>query len=340
MRVLLTGHRGYLGSVLLPQLMAAGHRVQGLDSDLYRECRLEPLTPCPEQHKDVRDVEPRDLAGCEGLIHLAGLSNDPLGDLNPELTDQINAQASLRLFACAREAGVRRLVFASTCSLYGGADGAWADESTPPSPLTPYARSKARVEEALRTGAGNGLEWTCLRLATVYGPSPTLRFDLVLNNLVAYALSHGEVLLKSDGQAWRPLLHVEDAARAFLAALEAPAACGASQSFNVGSSLENYQVATLAELVQAAVPGTALRSVPEPCHDHRSYRVDCGAIARELGYQPRWTAADGARQLAERYRGRGIGPKQFEGERYSRVAHLQSLQRRGLLDAELRWVPR
>ncbi len=336
MRILLTGHHGYIGSVLLPRLLERGHEVRGLDCDYFASCRVERAVDCPGRWADIRDATRADLAGCDTVIHLAGLSNDPLGDLDPALTEAINTAASLRLYRLAAEAGVRRFVFASTCAVYGGAGEAWCDESSPTAPLTVYARSKLRVEEALREA--DGPDWVCLRLATLYGPSPYLRFDLVLNNLVAYAISQGHILLKSDGHAWRPLLHVADAGRAFQHAAEAPAEAVRGHIFNVGSRAENFRVVDIARLVAAAVPTAPLRFAPDGGRDARSYRVDGSAFAAAVDFRPAWSAAQGAVELAERYRALGIGPEAFEGARYSRIGHLRALREAGRLDAEGRWA--
>ncbi len=339
MRVLVTGHLGYVGTVLTPLLTAAGHAVTGLDTDFFRACGFGPQPPAPAGViKDVRDVEPADLDGFDAVIHLAGLCNDPLGDLDPDITMAINHQAAVRLAEIARERGVPRFVAASSCSVYGAAGEDWLDEDAGFNPVTAYAESKLRMERDIGALADDRFTPVFLRAATVYGVSPRIRFDLVINNLTAWAHATGVVLLKSDGAAWRPVLHVEDMARAFVAALEAPAERVHNRAFNVGASIDNYRVRELAEAVRAGVPGARLEQVDAPLHDRRSYRVNCDRIAATLpGARPRWRPADGIRELAEAFAALAPTSEEFEGVRYQRLAHLRHLRASGALDATLRW---
>jgi nucleoside-diphosphate-sugar epimerase len=339
MRILVTGHKGYIGTVMAPLLANAGHEVVGLDSDLFEECTFgEPPREFPSIRKDLRDVEHSDLEGFEAIIHLAGLSNDPLGNLNPDLTYDINFHASVRLAQLAKEVGVSRFVFSSSCSTYGAAGDKILDETAEFNPVTPYGRSKVLVEQGVAKLAGPGFSPTFLRNATAYGVSPRLRFDLVLNNLTAWALTTGRVFIKSDGSPWRPIVHIEDISRAFLAVLEVPRELVHSQAFNVGRSEENYQIRDLAEIVKETVPGCTIEFAADAGPDKRCYRVDFGHIARTLpGFQPQWDARRGARELYEAYKNASLRVEDFEGVRYKRIDHIQKLLASGRLDSHLRW---
>ena len=340
-RVLVTGHEGYIGPILTPLLQASGHEVTGLDSGLFRECSIWPLPPVPTVRKDIRDIDAGDLAGFDAVIHLAGLSNDPLGDLNPTLTYEINHLATVRLAVLAKAAGVGRFLYASTCSVYGAAGDAFLDERSPFNPVTPYADSKMRSEQDLARLADERFSPVCLRAATAYGASPLLRFDLVVNNLVAWAAATGLVYLKSLGTSWRPLVHIEDIARAYLALLEAPRTLVHNQAFNVGRSEENYRISDVAEIVRQTVPGTRIEFAGDAEADLRNYRVSCDRLAREVPFwQPRWTVADGAREVYQAIRDSGLGSQDFEGPRYSRIAYIRQLIAEGRLDAELHWRKR
>jgi nucleoside-diphosphate-sugar epimerase len=340
MRVLLTGHHGYIGAILAPMLLEAGHKVVGLDSDLFYSCTYgDWKESIPSIRKDIRDVELEDVKGYDAVLHLAGLSNDPLGDLNPDLTLEINHRASVRLAELAKQAGVQRFIFSSSCSNYGAAGDIILDESSAFNPVTPYGRSKVLVEQDVSRLADSSFSPTFLRNATAYGVSPFLRFDLVLNNLTAWALSTGKVYLKSDGSPWRPIVHIEDISRAFLAVLHAPLDKVHNEAFNVGQTSENYRVRELAQIVAETVPGCEVSFAPDAGPDKRNYRVNCDKIQRVLPeFKPKWTARKGAQELFESYKNLGIALEDFEGPRYKRIAHLRELLDGQEIDLRLRWT--
>lgn len=339
MRILITGHRGYIGTVMAPLLADAGHEVVGLDSDLFRECTFgEPPREFPLIRKDLRDVQLSDIKGFDAVIHLAGLSNDPLGNLNPNLTYDINHHASVRLARLSKEVGVKRFLFSSSCSTYGAAGDKILDETAEFNPVTPYGRSKVLVEQEVALLAAPEFSPVFLRNATAYGVSPRLRFDLVLNNLTAWALTTGRVFIKSDGTPWRPIVHIEDISRAFLAALEAPRDLIHNQAFNVGRSEENYQIRDLAEIVKETVPGCTIEFAADAGPDKRCYRADFGRILKTLpAFQAKWDARSGAKELYEAYKKVGLRVEDFEGPRYKRIDHIQGLLASGRLNADLRW---
>jgi len=340
MRILVTGHEGYIGTVLVPMLVGEGHEVIGLDSNLFEQCAFgESVPDIPHQRKDIRDVEIEDLSGYDAVVHLAGLSNDPLGDLDPALTHEINCLASVRLARLAKKAGVTRFVFSSSCSTYGAAGEQMIDEEGELRPVTPYGRSKVLVERDVAKLADSSFSPTFLRNATAYGVSPRLRFDLVLNNLVAWAFTTGLVYLKSDGSAWRPIVHVEDIARAFIAALRAPRMLVHNHAFNVGRNDENYRIRELAEIVRQTVPGCRIEYAKGASADGRCYKVDCGKLPRMLPeFKPRWNARLGAEQLFETFQKTSLGVDDFEGPRYKRIDHIKQLHSLGRLDSALRWT--
>jgi len=339
MRVLLTGHEGYIGTILVPWLWARNHEVVGLDSGLFRECTLRSaIRPVPTIRKDVRDVELGDLDGVEAVIHLAGLSNDPLGNLNPRLTFEINHEAAVRLAELAKRAGVRRFLYASTCSVYGAAGDDMLDENSAFNPVTPYAESKVRSEVDLRRLADRTFCPVYLRAATAYGVSPLLRFDLAVNNLVAWAATTGRVFLKSLGTSWRPLVHIEDIALAYITLLHAPEEKVHNQAFNIGRTEENYRISDVAEIVRQAVPNTRIEFAPDASPDLRNYRVSCDRIARELPeYRTHWTVAHGVEEVYQAIADTGLSSDHFEGPRYNRIAYLKQLLAQGRVVDDLRW---
>jgi len=340
MKVLVTGHRGYIGSVLLPLLLARDHEVHGLDTDLFRACTFDGVLPeVPEVIADVRDLTAEHVEGFDAIIHLAGLSNDPLGDYNPNLTEDINHQGSVRLARLAKEARVERFLFASSCSNYGGGGQDFLDENATFNPVTPYGVSKVAVERGVGPLADDRFSPTFLRASTAYGMSPRIRFDLVVNNLTAWAFTTGEVHLKSDGSPWRPLVHVEDIARAYVAILEADRDLVHNRAFNVGTTSENYQIREVAEIVHDVVPNCEIGFAEGAEPDKRCYRVDCNLLSRTVhGFKPQWTVRRGVEQLLEAYQRVGLTLDDFEGPRFKRIGHVKQMLDNGRLDKTLRWT--
>jgi nucleoside-diphosphate-sugar epimerase len=340
-RVLVTGHHGYLGSLVTPALLERGHEVAGLDAFLYRGCDLFHSDPKVERlDLDVRDVTAAHFEGFEAIVHLAALSNDPLGEVDPRLTAEINFEATLVMARAAKQAGVRRFVFASSCSMYGAADeDTDTTEEAPLRPLTAYAESKARAEEALMQLADDSFSPVFLRNATAYGVSPRLRLDVVLNNLVAWGFTTGRITLMSDGTPWRPIVHVQDIARCVARILEAPKEAVHNEAFNVGSNSENYQVRDLAEIVHDAIPGCTIGYADGAGPDPRSYRVDFSKLADAFpDLQFGWTAPAGALELLESYRAAGLTSAQLHGHKFIRLKHIKFLLETGALNDELRWI--
>ena len=342
MKILVTGTEGYIGARLAPWLEAAGHEVTGLDIGLYRDGCLYldpqgiPFGP-RTVYKDLRTVTPADFTGVDAVIHLAELSNDPLGQNRPEITFKINHEGTLRVAAAAREAGVRRFVYASSCSVYGVGTGEFLDETSPTNPQTTYAECKVRVERDLLPMADDRFSVVFLRNATAYGPSPRMRFDIVLNDLCALARTKKKIAMVSDGSPWRPIVHIEDICEAMRCAAEAPAASINGQIFNVGQTKENYRVREIAQIVAAAFPGCEVSAGP-PSSDNRSYRVSFDKISTGLpGYRARWTAAQGADELRRLFERIEFSQDTYEIRAFTRLKQLKYLQRTGQIDDDLFW---
>jgi nucleoside-diphosphate-sugar epimerase len=339
--VLVTGHDGYIGVVLVPMLAAAGHDVVGLDTCLYEGCDFGEQPPVSALRKDVRDVTAADLGGFDAIVHLAALSNDPVGDLNPDCTYAVNHRASVSLAQAAKHAGVERFLFSSSCSLYGAASEDWLDEGAAFNPVTPYGESKVLAESDIGRLADDSFSPSFLRNATAHGLSPRHRGDLVVNNLTAFAFATGEVLMRSDGTPWRPLVHVEDISRVFLGLLQAPRELVHNEAFNVGADAENYQIRDVAQIVEEVVPGSRVALSAGAGPDKRSYRVSFAKLARTFpDLQPRWTVRASVGQMLDAYRQHRLRIEDFQSSRFMRIARVKELIAAGRLDETLRWRER
>jgi nucleoside-diphosphate-sugar epimerase len=345
MKVLVTGNNGYIGTIMVPMLQAEGFEVEGLDSDLFKGCVFGDssvtgaISNISYMKKDIRDLERSDIVGFDAIIHLCALSNDPLGNLNPRMTYEINHEASVRLAELAKSVGVGRFVFSSSCSVYGASTKPIVNELSEPKPVTPYAESKVLAERDILKLANSDFITTVLRSSTAYGLSPMLRFDLVVNNFIAWSFTKGIVLLKSDGSAWRPFVHIQDISRAFIAVLHAPQDVVSGQIFNVGRNDQNFKIREVAEIAKQTVPNSEIQYVEGAEPDERSYRVEFDKIAASLPeFKPQWTVPMGAKQLYEAYKKVGLLVEEFEGSRYRRITHLENSLKNGEVDSSLRRV--
>lgn len=345
MRILVTGNNGYIGSVMVRFLLGKGYDVTGLDSDLFEESVFGDksitggISYISYLRKDLRSVNASDLKGVDAIFHLCALSNDPLGDFNPEITYEINHKGSVRLAKLAKQVGIQKFVFSSSCSVYGDSKEEVVNEKSQVHPITPYAISKVLAERDISKIKSIDFCPTFLRSSTAYGLSPMLRFDLVVNNFVAWSFTKGTVLLKSDGTAWRPFVHIEDISRAFLSVLESPADLVSGEVYNVGKNEENYQIREVAEIVKDIVPNSEIKYVEGAEPDKRSYKVEFDKISKEISdFKPKWNVRLGASQLYEAYKKVELLVEDFEGPKYRRISNLKNSIKSGRLDKTLRRI--
>jgi nucleoside-diphosphate-sugar epimerase len=338
--ILVTGHSGYIGSVLVPVLLDAGYNVVGYDTGYFRECRIIPDTcEVPSINKDIRDLTTSDLHGFHAVVHLAALSNDPIGNLRQNWTEEINHRSSVRLAELAKAAGVERFLFSSSCIMYGMSSAEVVNEESPLDPQTEYARSKVKSERAISQLADHRFSPVFLRNGTIYGLSPHMRFDTVFNDLMGLATTTGKVIVYSDGKPWRPVIHVKDVARAFLAVLKAPASKVRNQAFNVGSNDLNYRVLQLAEIAQKTVRGCELQVKAQASADQRTYRADFTKFKSAFpNFEFEWTPEKGAQELYAAFRSIQLDQATFVDKRFTRLKWLTFLLETGRLDDSLRWT--
>lgn len=343
MNVLVTGNNGYIGSMLTNVLLEKGYHVTGLDTNYYKGCEFNEFHLEVNQiNKDIREVSREDLENVDAIIHLAALSNDPLGSFNPELTCEINHQGTVKLANLAKKLGIRRFVYTSSCSMYGIAGEEDVTEDFPLAPLTAYAVSKVKSENALSEMADDSFSPIFLRPGTAYGVAPMLRCDLVVNNLVGWAHTTGKVRVMSDGTPWRPASHVEDLAHAFIACLEAPIELVHNEAFNVGQNRENYQIRDMANMVKKIVPGCEIEYTHEHGSDSRTYKVNFDKISTKLKdfFHPKWNIEKGIVQLYKAYKAHGLSYEEFIGTKYTRLHQLRKLIEHKRLDKNLFWKVR
>ncbi|MFC1888809.1 NAD-dependent epimerase/dehydratase family protein [Thermodesulfobacteriota bacterium] len=340
MRVLVTGNNGYIGPILIDMLREHGHMAVGLDSLYFSDCEyLAPSAPDRQIVRDMRDIRPEDLEAVDAVMHLAGLSNDPMGAIDARLTDDINHLATIRLAEMAKAAGVRRFLYSSSCSMYGISSEKALTEESSMSPVTAYAHSKVDSERGLSKMADGTFSPTCLRNATAYGLSPMMRVDLVVNNLTGWAVTTGKVKIMSDGTPWRPIVHVDDISLAFVSCLEAPIESVHNEAFNVGRNDENYQIKDIASVVERIVPNCEVEYLNQAEPDQRTYNVDFSKITERIpGFKPRWTLDKGVEEIYRSFKEQGITIEEFDGNRYIRLKHLKHLMEGGQLSEDLRWT--
>lgn len=338
-RILITGHNGYLGAVMSPHLVSEGYDIVGMDTGFFGECTLVPDSGKVNAiKKDIRDLSPKDLENFDAVIHLAALSNDPIGNLNDSWTEEINYQASMKLAEFSRAAGVKRFLFSSSCIMYGASNTLEVNEDSPLDPKTEYARSKVKAERALSAMADKNFSPIYIRNGTVYGVSPRMRFDTVLNDFMGSAATTGKVVVHSNGKPWRPVMHVQDVARYFQAMLEAPKEKIHNQAFNAGANDLNHQIIELAQIAVDTVPNAKLEMFPKPGADQRTYKADFGKFARTFpGFKFKWNARSGAAELYEAFKRVGLKHSDYIDKKFTRLKWLHYLLDSGKLDNALRW---